>query len=161
MQSNWEQEIAELLTELSAVQTELLEFLGEMRKRLADVDIDGMNELQSRERELLERLQQCHSRRGQLLERAAAGGLPGESIRALASALPDAERQSLAPQVQQASLQARLLQHHSLTNWVLAQRTLLHLGQILEIIASGGRLQPTYGKESSDQNAGVLLDQAG
>ncbi|MCU0373434.1 MAG: hypothetical protein MUE56_09370, partial [Ignavibacteria bacterium] len=29
----------------------------------------------------------------------------------------------------------RLLQHQSLTNWVLAQRSMLHLSQLLEIIA--------------------------
>jgi hypothetical protein len=39
----------------------------------------------------------------------------------------------------------RVLQHHSLANWVLAQRRLLHVAQSLEIIATGGRMRPTYG----------------
>ena len=48
----------------------------------------------------------------------------------------------------------RLLQHHSLTNWVLVQRTLIHLSQVLEIIATGGRLKPTYGKDDSADSGG-------
>jgi hypothetical protein len=53
----------------------------------------------------------------------------------------------------------RLLQHHSLTNWVLAQRSLLHITQLLEIVATGGRLQPTYGKGASSHARGALVDQ--
>jgi len=53
-----------------------------------------------------------------------------------------------------------LLQHHSLVNWVVIQRTLLHLSQMLEIIATGGRLQPTYGKGESSTASGTLMDWA-
>jgi hypothetical protein len=52
----------------------------------------------------------------------------------------------------------RLLQHHSLANWVLAQRSLLHVAQMLEIIATGGRLQPTYGNGESSMSGGALVD---
>jgi hypothetical protein len=52
------------------------------------------------------------------------------------------------------------LQHQSLTNWVLVQRTLLHLSQLIEIIATGGRLKPTYGKGSDHQAGGALVDRA-
>jgi hypothetical protein len=53
----------------------------------------------------------------------------------------------------------RLLQHQSLTNWVLAQRAVLHVSQLLEIIATGGRLQPTYGDGDTLHNRGSLVDQ--
>ncbi len=43
---------------------------------------------------------------------------------------------------------------------VAAQRTVLHLSQLLEIIATGGRAQPTYGKGRSADCGGALLDQA-
>ena len=52
-----------------------------------------------------------------------------------------------------------LLQHHSLANWVLAQRSLLHISQLLEIIATGGRLRPTYGKSEPVLARGALVDQ--
>ena len=54
----------------------------------------------------------------------------------------------------------RLLQHQSLTNWVLAQKALLHVAQMLEIIATGGRLKPTYGKDAWPRTPrGRLVDQ--
>ena len=56
-------------------------------------------------------------------------------------------------------LRMRLLQTGLLTNWLLAQRTLLHISQLLEIIATGGRIQPTYVVSESVQSRGALLDQ--
>jgi hypothetical protein len=52
----------------------------------------------------------------------------------------------------------RLLQHQSLANWVLAQRVMLHLSQLLEIFATGGRLQPTYGRGEMPTSSGALVD---
>jgi hypothetical protein len=52
------------------------------------------------------------------------------------------------------------VQHHSLTNWVLVQRTLIHLSQMLEIIATGGRMKPTYGEGGRTDAGGSLVDQA-
>ena len=56
--------------------------------------------------------------------------------------------------------QARLIRHECLTQWVAVQRTVLHLAQMLEIIATGGRAQPTYGKGRSVERGGALIDQA-
>jgi hypothetical protein len=53
-----------------------------------------------------------------------------------------------------------LLQHESLTNWVLVQRSLLHLSQLIEIVATGGRTQPTYGNGSRRLSCGALVDRA-
>lgn len=161
MQPTWESDIAELLAELSAVQSELLAFLAEKRQALADVNVELLPTFEQREADLLARLQRCHEQRGELLSRAADEGLPADSIRSLSVVVPQGRRAPIDAQVHQATLQARLLQHHSLTNWVLAQRSLLHLSQVLEIIASGGRLQPTYGKGNQSASAGVFLDQAG
>jgi hypothetical protein len=74
--------------------------------------------------------------------------------------LPPAQRRQVAPQLEDASRRARQLQQECLTNWVIAQRTLIHLSQLLEIIATGGRLQPTYGREAS-VSAGTLLNELG
>ena len=35
-----------------------------------------------------------------------------------------------------------------------------HLSQLLDIITSGGRLKPTYGKEDSSISSGTLVDKA-
>ncbi len=155
---NWEAELADLLGELSNVQQELLEILAAKRDRMAASDLQGMAELQPREEELCARLQACHQRRSQLLGTAAAIGLPSGSLGKLASSLDPTSRHDLRKQLKDASARMRLLQHHSLTNWVLAQRTMLHLSQLLEIIATGGRLQPTYGRGTSPESRGSLVD---
>jgi hypothetical protein len=156
--SNWETELAELLRELSGTQTELLAVITQKRQYMAVPDADGMSQLEDRERQLGDRLQACHERRGELLRKASDEGLPSESLSRLAAAMPQEARDRLGSQVQESKVRSRLLQHQSLTNWVLAQRTLLHLSQLLEIIASGGRLKPTYGRGDSIHARGALVD---
>lgn len=154
---DFERELAGLLGELSGVQDELLEVLQDKRALMADRDIEGMKSLEPREHQLCDRLEACHRRRLDLLELAAGQGMPSASIGRLAEALPGKPR-TLGRQVREVSQRMRLLQHHSLTNWVLAQRSLLHLSQLLEIVATGGRLQPTYTKGDAAQSRGALVD---
>ncbi len=156
--SELETQLAALLDELSNVQTEMLEVLSAKRDLMADGDLAGIQELHPRESELCQRLQNCHDRRAGLLATAAAQGRPNDSLRQLAASLPAAKTGGLSRQVKQATAKMRLLQHQSLTNWVLAQRSMLHLAQLLEIIATGGRLQPTYGEDDSSMSSGALVD---
>ena len=55
--------------------------------------------------------------------------------------------------IREAANRSQFLQHQSLTNWVVVQRSLLHLSQLIEIIATGGRPKPTYGKGSGSNPA--------
>lgn len=160
METSWESELAALLTDLLAAQDELLGILTRKRELLATADTEGLAAIGSQEEKLIGSLQGCLKRREQLLARAGQEGLPCASIRALTGALPRAQRDQLTPQVELASSRARLLQHDSLTNWVVIQRTLIHLSQMLEIIATGGRLQPTYGEREPVSASGALMDRA-
>jgi flagellar biosynthesis/type III secretory pathway chaperone len=160
MDTSWEAEVAGMLTELSAVQDELLSVLNRKRELIVASDLEGMQQLQEREQQLAARLQACHDRRSEVLQRAKQSGLPGDSIRSLTAALPAKGRKELTAQVEQAAQQAKFVQHHSLTNWVLVQRTLLHLSQMLEIIATGGRSRPTYGNNAAVVASGSLVDRA-
>jgi hypothetical protein len=92
------------------------------------------------------------------LARAGADGLPADSIRSLAGRLPGGSGMQAA--VREAAERSRLLQHQCLTNWVLVQRSLVHLSQMIEIIATGGRPKPTYGKGSERAPSGALVDRA-
>jgi hypothetical protein len=160
MQPPWETELAAFLQRLSAVQGRTLEVLARKRQMLVEADVPGLEAVGHEERQLVESLQQCLDQREELLGRARQDGLPSDSIRSLTKALPGQGRRDLLDQVQQASLRSRLLQHHSLANWVLVQKTLIHLSQLLEIIATGGRLQPTYGKDQCAGPTGALVDRA-
>lgn len=159
MQTSWESELAKFLTGLSAVQDESLEILTRKTKLLAACDRQGLADLGQEEEHLIAKLQDCMRQRQALLEQAESEGLPSDNIRSLAKALPGATRGKLVAQMAQVSSRARLLQHHSLTNWVVVQRTLIHLSQLLEIIATGGKQKPTYGNEESAQSTGALVNQ--
>ena len=161
METAWESELAAFLTQLSAVQEETLRVLTRRRDLLAGADLEGLAAIAEQEKELIGKLQGCLERRQEMLKQAGEEGLPSKSLRALAGSLPAGRaKQELSDRVYQGSRRARLLQHHGLTNWVLAQRTLLHLSQILEIIATGGRMQPTYGKGDHLAAKGALVDRA-
>jgi flagellar biosynthesis/type III secretory pathway chaperone len=160
MDINWEAELAGLLNDLSSAQRELLELLAEKRKLLAAADTKGMAALQAREQAMLARLQACQEKRAELLATAQAQGLPSDSIRELATTLPRSSADSFGREIKEVAARSRLLQHQALTNWFLTQRTLIHLSQLLEIIATGGRPQPTYGERDQVLGSGSLVDQA-
>jgi hypothetical protein len=154
----WDDQLAEYLRDLSAVQDELLALLQRKREGMAQRDFEAMQALQVGEQQLHERLQTCHARREELLAMARDQGLMGDSLGNLTSQLPTGKRETLGKQVKDESWRMRLLQHHSLSTWVVAQRTLLHLSQMIEIIATGGKLQPTYGKSDAALGRGALVD---
>ena len=160
MSDRWDTEIGGLLTELADVQSALLETLHEKRRILATNDHQALTSMAVREQVLIERLQACQDRRQELLSRASQDGLPADSIRELSNRLPAEGRERLQANIREAADRSRLLQHQCLTNWVLVQRTLLHLSQMIEIIATGGRPRPTYGKGSDRAQSGALVDRA-
>ena len=154
-----EVQLANLLEELTDLQKQVLGVLGEKRRYMAAADREGMIKLQAREQELCEALQQCHDRRAVLLKEASEHGWAVDSLSDLATMLQERGRRDLRKTVKTASTRMRLLQHNCLTNWVLAQKALLHASQMLEIIATGGRLQPTYGDHTGRTAGGALVDQ--
>jgi hypothetical protein len=160
MSENWEIDIGGLLSELADIQSALLETLHEKRRMIAANDHASLASIAVREQSLIERLQACHDRRQQLLARAEAEGMPADSICSLSNRLPADRRGRVRASIREAADRSRLLQHQSLTNWVLVQRTLLHLSQMIEIIATGGRSRPTYGKGSDRAPSGALVDRA-
>jgi O-succinylbenzoate synthase len=157
-QVDWEADLTSLLDELSNVQTELLDVLAAKRESMASNDMEQMVELHPRAEALCDRLRSCHLRREQLLHAAKEQGLPAENLGSIASTLTTAQRGKVAKQMTTSSARMRLLQHQSLANWVLAQRTILHLSQLLEIIATGGQLQPTYSRDEPSDSRGALVD---
>jgi len=155
-----ESDVAGLLNELSAVQTDLLSVLTQKRTLLAAGDGAALAAIAPQEQDLATRLQACQDRRQRLLAQAADQGLPSDSIKSLSKTLPVGSRKRLRGELEEARERSRLLQHECLTNWVLVQRTLLHLSQLIEIIATGGRMKPTYGNGSDRQDQGALVDRA-
>ncbi len=160
MNDTYESEIGALLTELADVQSALFGALGEKRQMLVVGNIEALTAMAVREQELAARLQACHEHRQQLLARADAEGLPADSIQSLSDKLPESSRERVHASIREAASRSQLLRHQSLTNWVVVQRSLLHLSQMIEIIATGGRPKPTYDKGPGSQSGGALVDRA-
>ena len=160
MEFNWESDLAELLDRLAAAQQNLLGLLSRKHTMLRSRDHEALATLAEEEHQLCCELQACHDQRQLLLERAAAEGLPADSIQSLADALPKENAQTLQQPLDASRQRSQLLRHQSLAQWVVVQRTLLHLSQMLEIIATGGQLKPTYGNGGVAANSGSLMDQA-
>jgi FlgN protein len=155
---DWDADLANLLTDLSSVQGDLLKVLAEKRQVILRGDAPAMNGLAARETDIMTRLETCHRRRSELLSDAKASGLPATSLTDLARTVSPANNSKNQRDLKSASQNLRKLQSESLSNWVLAQRSLLHVSQLLEIIATGGRIRPTYEKDASTHARGNLVD---
>jgi hypothetical protein len=156
----WESELAQLLQRLAKTQQQLLELLAQKHDLLLGRDHQGLAALAPQEEALCLELQACHDHRQHLLEQAAEAGLPADSIQSLTKALPAEQAQGLLQPIDETNQRSQLLRHQSLSQWVVVQRTLLHLSHMLEIVATGGQLKPTYGKDAASTNSGSLMDQA-
>jgi hypothetical protein len=155
-----ETQLAALLERLSAAQRELLSLLTAKRQLLVRRDHAGLSNLAPREQHLANELQACQAERERMLALAETEGLPHASLAELTAALPENASRQLGRSVEDAQQRSRLIRHECLTQWVAVQRTVLHLAQMLEIIATGGRSQPTYGKGCAVDRGGALIDQA-
>jgi hypothetical protein len=160
MNNSWESQLAELLTRLGVAQEDLLALLATKRELLMKRDHCGLAELVPREDLLCAELQACHDWRQEILDQAAEAGLPCDSIESLARRLPHEEAAGLAGPIKSAVHRSHLLRSQSIAQWVVVQRTVLHLSHMLEIIATGGRTKPTYGKGADAHRGGALMDQA-
>jgi len=160
MEINWEAELADLLNRLSTSQQQLLSLLSTKHDLLMRRDHDGLADLASKEEEFCAELQACHQRRQKLLEQAALAGLPSDSIQSLSESLPEEDAKTLRTPLEESIERSRLLRHQSISQWVVVQRTLLHLSHLLEIFATGGQTQPTYRKGGATESSGALMDQA-
>lgn len=156
---DWESEISGLLSEIAETQSELLEVLSYKHEQLAG-RMEFSADDADRELKLLDRLHACHDRRSSLLRAAQGDGRPAANLRSLAESIPEPEgKKHFRSKFQQAEQQSKLIQHRCLTQWLVAQKTLIHLTQMLEILATGGRDQPTYGKGPMSTQTGGLMDQ--
>ncbi len=164
----WPDAAEEFLSDLLAVQKDLLAALDQRRRPPAAAAagdspsaIVTSTVASSIEPSLLERLRQCHFRRADLLKAAARTGLPAQTLRGAVAALADSgTRRSLQALLDEAESAGRRVRLAGLTQWMLAQRSLAHVGQLLEILATGAPQPPTYGNGAISAPRGGLLDEA-
>lgn len=162
---DWEQDLNQLLDELLQTQQAMLELLDRKRSAMVRRDLNQIRELQPQEEQLCQRLQTCQDRRNELLAIARQAQLPGGNLDQLSRGVPLRQADEIQVKLSNASSRAMLLKHQSFTNWIIAQRNLLHISQLLENITTGGRPLPTYGIQRAGApscrggSGGFVLDQ--
>ncbi len=155
----WLHETQRFLEELLETQAELLALLRSKSRLLVEPDVERLQQVQAQEERLLRRLEGFHRRREQLLQAQAQGGDPPPTLQAALGQAPRAARHRLRPLLEQARHQSQLLRAESITHWVVVQRVLIHLAQLLELLATGGQGATTY-DGLSRQSRGALMDEA-
>jgi len=158
--TEWETDIGGFLERLATVQGALLALLADKRRHIVARDHAALAALEPRELELAQELQACQEARQLLLERAGSAGLPATTLTDLHGSLPASTMRRLGPSLAEARERSQLVRHECLTQWVAVQRSILHLAQLLEIFATGGRGRPTYGNGIGSPTGGALIDQA-
>ncbi|MDR1492431.1 MAG: flagellar protein FlgN [Planctomycetaceae bacterium] len=154
-------QLSDFLENLLTSQKETTALLERKRSLFAVNDIAAIEAMIPQERQAAETLQQRLAEREKLLQDAAAEGLPSESLETLAHAVVSESDDEFWRMFRTAQYQSQLLRQRNITNWVVAQRGLLHVSQMLDVIASRGQPRPTYARshgKSTGTVGGSLMD---
>ena len=146
-----EQDILRFLSQLSTVQERALSVLRRKQEFLVKPDRDGLMEIVAEEHKVLDLLQQCLARREEILADARQKGYAVESISSLCQRIfPRSECLRLA---EEAARQSQLIQFQSRANWMMTQKSIVHLSQMLEIVKTRGQGKSTYHRQSEKESS--------
>ena len=145
-----EHDILQFLSELSAVQEQTLSVLNRKQKLLVKPNHDALAEIAVEEQEVLIRLRECLDRREEILDAARQQGHDVESLQSLCRRILSSECLRL---VEEAARRSRLIQSQSMTNWMMTQKSIIHLSYLLEMIATNGRGKPTYHRPNEKESS--------
>lgn len=159
--SGWRKQLTDFLESISRSQKETIALLERKHERFKTNDLAAIAEMAKEEQAATERMKQCLTEREKLLQYAAAEGLPAQTIELLARAVVPYTDEEFFALLDTVKRQTQLLRQHNITNWVLTQRGMLHNSQMLEIIATRGRMQSTYTRQRQrhiGSTGGSLVD---
>ena len=156
-----ENDIFQFLNQLAPTQEQTLAVLSRKQALLVKPDRDGLAEIAVEEQTVLDLLKQCLTRREEILADARQQGHAVESIQALCQRILPPHSECLRL-VEDATRRSRLIQSQSLTNWVMTQKSIVHLSQMLEIIETRGQGKPTYHRQGEKESGspGGFIDRA-
>ncbi|MGL4943831.1 MAG: flagellar export chaperone FlgN [Thermoguttaceae bacterium] len=149
---NFETEIAAFLQRLAVVQDDALSVLQRKQKMLVAADAEALQQILIEEERLMARLESVLAERQTILEKARDFGIACESLETLSETFP--KRSDVRREIHNSVYRTRLIQYQSLTNWVLTQRSLLCVNQMLDIIAGGGKASPVYSHDKKRDHPG-------
>lgn len=141
----------DFLKALSEVQDKTLDVLTRKQSLLVRPEKAALDALAVEENQVLQELRAVLERREELLARAAEQGLEGDSIEVLCEKL-FAGRFEVRKILELSKRRLQEIRYLAGTNWTITQKSLVHLSQMLELIATGGQGKTTYAPPNT-QNA--------
>ena len=151
-------ELEQFAEKLIDAEQALFEILQRKRQALTAADLQALTALQGPESDAARRLQELVSWRAGLLDRARQAGRRCESLMDLAQSLPGPQSNRLLTLLKTGQRLARAVRHESWVQWVITNRCSNFYGEVLELIAQGGKKSPTYGERSWSHRGGAVLD---
>lgn len=155
--------VADYLDEYLDVQQSLLDVMTAKLDVLAKRSLEETRALDAREAELVERLKACVERRQGLLADPELNATGQSTLKRIVRSVADAddagEDLHLSRRFDAAEKNNRDLRMRSVSAWVLAQRSVVHWSQMLEIVAAQGQNVPTYKRDRKLRSRGALIDQ--
>jgi flagellar biosynthesis/type III secretory pathway chaperone len=159
--THWRKQLAGFLGETLQAQKDIVALLERKCELFAKNDPAAVGALAKEEQAAADRLKQCLAEREKLLQYAAAEGLPAQSVEVLAKAIVPYSDDEFFTLLRAVQYESQLLRQHNMANWVVAQRSMLHASQMLEIIATRGRMNSTYTRDhqrNRSTTGGTLVD---
>lgn len=157
--------VADYLDEYLDVQQSLLDVMSAKLDVLAKRSLEEARALDAREAELVERLKHCVERRQGLLADPGLNETRQPTLKRLVESIgkpnEEAADGGLSRRFDAAERNNRELRMRSVSAWVLAQRSVVHWSQMLEIVAAQGQNVPTYKRDRKLRSRGALIDQEG
>ncbi len=152
-------QIKKFLNQLESTQQRLWSLCIQRRKAIRTAQSDEILRLAEEEFQLTEELKSHLAMRQQILTQANAIHLPAGTIEELVQELGGDEKEQLNIRIERSKQLSEKIRTESWIHWIVAQRSINHCNEMMDIIANKGEASPTYHSENnSSSSGGVILD---
>src|ERR1700685_778528 len=137
-------EIEQLVIAIGEVQTELADPYGAKPQAVRAANSTELDRLTRREERLATKLKAHLRERHQILQRAAAQLGPQDSLEAIVRGFAEPQRGRLLARITETRTLVEANRRESWVLWIVSKQSLRLFGNMLELIANGGRKPPVY-----------------
>jgi flagellar biosynthesis chaperone FliJ len=157
LKENLKQDLGHYFAELDSMQNQLRELFELQQVCLSTPDAGKLQDVSDQQALAAGQLRNLIQRRADLLSRAHSLGMPAANLTELASQL-DASDAGFDSAAQHLKLKMDALHQAGQSQWIECQKSYLHYGQLVQLIANGGRkpLMSSTGKQYIQ--GGAILD---
>ncbi len=149
--------LSQYFVELDFLQNQVRERLDRQQICLAAPDARELNTITQELALAVEQLEAMVNRRAELLNYGQSLGISAATLHELAAQIDDSDGKLVAT-TQQLKLKINALNHAGYSQWVVCQKSHLHYGQLIQLIANGGRRPRISSTGKQYVQGGAILD---